>query len=169
MNEALRTYTAKVNENTWNQKTEDQKQILALTSRLNQTELKLKKSLEQKKSGSGGGRNSSGSGGANNNASQSGGGGSNTTCQKDPKQAWKDVPPKSGENPLKKTVGNKDFRWCKFHNHGSGKWARHPANKCKLNPKNKDNNDNASAPTEDTPSPKVPANLALQESLRNQC
>ena len=60
-------------------------------------------------------------------------GGANSGKGNEP-QAWKDKHPNFGKNPQKKVVEGEQFRFCKFHNDGKGKWVQHAAEKCKLNP-----------------------------------
>ena len=153
-------HTAACGEGSWNKKLEDQKQILASSAKIAAQDSKLKLLQKQKK--------------ILDKTSTS------TTETADGETtkpwAWKDKPPKSGENPQKKVVEGKEFHFCKFHNDGKGKWVQHAAEKCKNYLKNecysgmkkvdKLDTSNAENPITQTSDCKQVAKLAIIESLK---
>ena len=152
MKETLKSCTAAVEGKRWNQKTEDQKQILALQSNL----LQLKDSLKTKQQTP---ARSAGGGGTSNARTNR----SNASADKQEPWAWTNVPPKAGEK--KKTVNDKSYRWCKFHNDDKGKWVMHSAENCKNDPANKTKAPPATPAAGSTK--KAIANLALKENLQD--
>jgi len=157
MKEALQSFTAANEQKRWNRKTEDQKQILALQTRLNSAELKIKSNLKP------GGNTGGGGGGGTPRTPKS-----PSTSDTPKPWAWKDIPPKSGENKKKKTVNGKDYRWCKFHNADKGKWVEHTADQCNNDPANKKAPEDSSADKGGAPAKeKLIAKLALKESFQN--
>ena len=115
MNIAKSKYDELVDEGTWLEKDNTEKQLVALTAQLEQIELKNKK-LQQKLKD-------------NKKSSQS-----NKSSKKDQtsknKWKWKDVAPKQGEKKTKEFEG-KTYHWCKHHK----KWTIHKPEDCRLKDK----------------------------------
>ena len=114
-------YAARVERGLWGGKSEEQKQIIALTS----TVTSLKNSLKAK--GRGGHSNKNGKGKGKGDGSDnkgSGGGKSEKKKQDEAKWAWKKIPPKN--NQKTKVVDSKTYYWCPKHE----AWTLHKPEDC---------------------------------------
>jgi hypothetical protein len=123
---ALNKYEDLVKDGQWNAKSAEQEQIVALTAKLDKlqdTNLKLAKTLRS-------GGQSRGSGSSNSSNKSDKDSESKKSSKKD-RWAWKKTPPKGGESHTKivKIKGkDKEYHWCDEH----PAWVRHRPEDCEL-------------------------------------
>ena len=134
----LNKYKILKKQNSWNAKSPEEEQIVALSAELQKIKdanLKLIRVIK--------GRTSKNNGNSRNkqqcNWKQGKGGHQNKSSNKqnDNKWAWKKVPPKDNEAKTK-TVNGSEYHWCDEHM----AWVWHKASECQLKHKREGNNEN---------------------------
>ena len=123
-------YASRVERNTWGGKSEEQKQIIALTT----TVTSLKNSLKSKKP------NSKEKGKGQGKGKGKGQGKGQGKGKDSGDWTWKNVAPKRGETTKK--FRGKTYHWCKFHE----AWTLHKSSECKKDPNYNSETGNVEAP-----------------------